>query len=118
MAWSIDWYEQEGVWEISVIAAGQEHEVRVSANGSTVLSTYADEVLEPEDAQELNRASVSIMDAIRTAQSGVNGALVEASLEEENGVVYWSLDFRDDANMQSIKMAIDATTGAALTISD
>lgn len=74
--------------------------------------SYADEDSAQNDALEVNSLKVSMLEAVRLALNEVQGRPTRAQLEDENGVVYWSVEIVSPD--QVIDLTIDAATGQVM----
>ncbi|EMY34289.1 putative lipoprotein, partial [Arthrobacter crystallopoietes BAB-32] len=110
MAFELSFNRSRGEWEVELVSADTEHEVRVSADGSEVLEEHTSGAVDAEDRTELQGARVPLAEAITTAQEEADGEVQEASLEDENGKAVWEIEIRPEGG-QETEVLIDAATG-------
>jgi uncharacterized membrane protein YkoI len=114
---SID-IDDTGDWDVTLLSQdGQESEVDVSADGSTVtrgpVSDNDDNDADDQaERQRLLEAQVDYVDAIGTARGELADLEVTgASLDDDNGTLTWDVDFRDGTNDDAQTVLVDAQTG-------
>ena len=94
-------------WKVTVVEGSEEQEVRVSEDLST-------EVTETEqDDQDVDPASVevSMADAIEAASADQDGMVTEVSLDDEDGLAVWQVEFDDE-----IDVDVDASSGDVIGV--
>ena len=101
----------EGHWEVSVAVGGAEINAYVDLAGTEVLRTESDGTVSREEAAALERAEVSMAEAIRIAVDEVDGIVEEADLDEERGTVAWEVVMADDTEVY-----VDVVTGEVLEV--
>lgn len=104
---------------------GQKHEVAVDANTSEILEIEADgEEFEKEDGEENDKeeqkqlekeATVTKEESIAIALKDVPGKVKDAELEDEDGVVVYTVDIID-ANGEEKEIMVDAKSGKVLKV--
>lgn len=83
-------------WEVSVAVGADEVEVRVSTDGTVVEDSAVTDRLDDDDRAAIEAGGVSITEAIEEAAGQRPGARLEgASLDEDDDVWSWEVDFDD-----------------------
>lgn len=108
-AYSIE-LEDDETWSVDVLAGTSSTEVDVSADGSEVLRSEADDDHEDEERRELDAASVTIVEALEAALGAVEGTIDSADLDEENGTVVWEIEIRTGEGKE-VDVVVDAASG-------
>lgn len=106
----LDFSDSRQEWEVELVSADTEHEVRVSPDGSEVLEQKEGGAADEEDRSELEGMTVTLAKAIETAQQEAAGQVQEASLESENDKPVWEVEIRAEDG-KSTEIQIDAKTG-------
>lgn len=110
VAFNLDWTRNR--WEIELIAGSRIHEIYLSADGTTITKRESERA-EAEDRRLLERAEVSMADAITTVVTATPDAIVvEADLDSRRGDVVWEVDTTVGNNRQ--RTLVDAVTGAVI----
>lgn len=97
----IDYDRRADKFEVDLIADGNAHRVTVDGTGKNVQEDRADGRADEDDVAELRAASVGAKDAIKRvfeyaeSESGTK-VLDEASLDEDDDVVRWEVEFDID----------------------
>ncbi|MFJ4037427.1 PepSY domain-containing protein [Microbacterium sp. NPDC090007] len=88
---------EDGEWEVHVAVGDREVDVRVSADGSTATVSEDDDGLDVDDREALQAATTTLADAVRIAGAQNRGGdrIDGASLEREDGVAVWEIEFDD-----------------------
>ncbi|MGG3452246.1 PepSY domain-containing protein [Domibacillus aminovorans] len=104
---------------------GQKHEVAVDANTGKILKIEADdEESEKEDGEENDKeeqkqlekeATVTKEESIAIALKEVPGKVKDAELEDEDGVVVYTVDVIDDKGEEK-EIVVDAKSGKVLKV--
>ncbi len=104
---------------------GQKHEVAVDANTGKILKIEADdEESEKEDGEENDKeeqkqlekeATVTKGESIAIALKEVPGKVKDAELEDEDGVVVYTVDVIDDKGEEK-EIVVDAKSGKVLKV--
>jgi len=102
-------------WEIYVVADGEVTEVRVNCEGTEVDKTESDGRIDVDDRSRLNKATVSLSDAITTAAEEVTGLVKGAELDRHQvSTVVWSIEFDDGSD--DVDVAVDVTSGEVVNV--
>ncbi|WP_158300473.1 PepSY domain-containing protein [Arthrobacter crystallopoietes] len=109
----VDYSDDRQGWEVELISGGTEHEVLVLADGSEVLDQRDKGPADEEDRRAVESATVSLAEAIETAQQAAVGDLEEASLEDENDKPVWEVEIRSEGGTLT-EVLIDAVSGEQL----
>ena len=70
-------------------------------------------LFEDEDAV-IDRVKISIVEAIEIAKKKIDGYVIEAELEKEDGYLVWEIEFLDK-NKKKHKIHVDPVTGEVLS---
>lgn len=105
--------EQEPHWSVGVISGDREWEVRVSADGADVLGTEEDDA-DSDDVSELDAATVTLEEAIDAAAEDTSGDLDDASLDDDNGTLYWEVSIYPEGEQRSQDIDVDAESGGII----
>lgn len=103
--------EDDGNWEITVAAGDEEIEVLTSGDGTEVLSTENEGSLGSDDRAGLDAASVSISEAIETADGEHSGSIDDVELDDDDGTFAWEVTFTDD-----VEVYVDVASGQVLKV--
>lgn len=107
-------YSAGGKYEIKSIANNTEYEIKIDADTGKVLSAKQ-ERLDKEDMAEYNamkRAKVSLNQAIQTAAQNINGKVIEAEFDVDNGKSVYEI--KVVKGNQVHKVIIDSMTGKVI----
>lgn len=113
-ALDLDWQDDGSGWDVTVVAGDTEHEIRVSPDGSDVLSQREDGQVDDEDRTELQRATVDLIQATETARGEVNGEVEDVSLDEDDGALVWEVAIREEGARDSIDVHLNAEDGSVI----
>lgn len=103
-----------GTWEIRVASGEDEMEVHVSADGTTVLSVERESSLDSDDAAALDRAEVSLGEAVQiaVAEYGGTAPIDQVDLSDERSdTPIWDVEFTDD-----VEVHVSILDGAVLHV--
>ncbi|SOC52531.1 PepSY domain-containing protein [Ornithinimicrobium cerasi] len=117
-AYEIDDQDDDGTWEVDVAVDDRSVEVTVSADGATVEATEDDD-LDEDDRAALDAATITLVDAITTAVTEVDGVLDDAELEEEDGSFFWEVSVdrtSNGAGDDDVEVRVDVTTGDVVEV--
>jgi uncharacterized membrane protein YkoI len=106
----VDYSSDRQGWEVELVSGGTEHEVLVLADGSEVLDQRDKGPADEEDRLAIESATVSLIEAIETAQQAAVGDLEEASLEDEGDKPVWEVEIRAEGGGLT-EVVIDAVSG-------
>lgn len=95
VAYELDDEDDDASWEIDVNAGGTDVEVRVTWQGTEVLSVESDGSVDDDDLRKLSQVALSLSDAIVVANDHAGGRVAQVDLDSENGVVVWEVEFED-----------------------
>lgn len=113
-AFELDEEGSEG-WDVDVVADGQVTEVRVNAKGTEVTSSRSDGRIDVSDQTRLNKASVAMTDAIKTASGEVVGRVTSAELDRFRvTTLVWEIEFNDGED--DVTVSVDAATGGVVNV--
>lgn len=110
--------EDAGTWEVSVFTKQDtEHEVRISADGTTVVSGPSEQRLGSNVLQRyrtlVDSAKIDVTAAAKAVEKeSPQGLIKELDLDSWRGTTTWEAELRDGA--QSREIYLDAATGAVL----
>ena len=107
-AYAIDDTDGDQNWEVDVWAGGQKVEVKVSADGSNVISQGQPE--QDDDGARTDRADTGLKAAIEAALQDTAGTLDEADLDEEGGTVVYTVKIDTDQT-QDVELLVGAADG-------
>ena len=104
------------VYEIEVASDGAIHEAIVDARTGELVSTNEQSIegtwrgwFDAERLDAATTASGGLAGALAAAEEQFNGQVTEASLEEEDGTLYWELEISTEAGDQ--EATVNAQTG-------
>ncbi|MFI7744839.1 hypothetical protein [Kocuria rhizosphaericola] len=105
--------EAEGESWIVGVASGQtRHEITVSADGEEVLEQGEEIALTDDKVAELDRATVTLTEAVETAFGEVDGTLARAGdLGEINGLLTWVVQINETGTGEVLDVGINAEDG-------
>ncbi|EMY32468.1 propeptide PepSY amd peptidase M4 [Arthrobacter crystallopoietes BAB-32] len=107
----LDFSDDRKSWEVELVSADTEQEVRVSPDGSEVLGQEWLGEADEEDRSELQGAKVTLAEALGAAQQEAAGEIKEASLDDdENDIPVWEVEVRVEKE-RSEEVRINAATG-------
>lgn len=95
-------------WEIETAQKDREIDVKVSLDGASVISIEDDDE-DDDDFSKVSKAKIDIFKAIETAESDRDSEIDSIELDEDDGRIYWEIEFRDDSEMK-----IDYNDGAII----
>lgn len=104
-----------GKYEIEFVSGDNEIEIKIDANTGKVLKNKQ-EKLDSDDKAEysaMKQAKISLTDAMKKAKQTVNGHIVEAELDIENGKAVYEIEVIQGNQKQ--KLLIDANTGSVIS---
>lgn len=113
VAMSIDRDDDDQYFDLDVAHDGYIHEVRVSIDGSTVLSSSQDDALDSEDRAELEAADLPLADAIEIAIAEAPGLVDDAELDSTANATVWSIEIYQTTSSH-VTLRIDAGSGEVL----
>lgn len=102
-------------WEVDVAVGDEEIEVRVSADGTQILSSERDGSVDSDDRAGLDAAGgFTLAEAVRAAitEYGGTAPVDDASISDEDGGTFaWEVGFTDD-----VEVYLDIATGEVLRV--
>ncbi|WP_201556991.1 PepSY domain-containing protein [Psychrobacter sp. 72-O-c] len=107
-------YSAGGKYEIKTVASNTEYEIKIDANTGKVLSAKQEQ-LDKEDMAEYNamkRAKVSLNQAMQTAAQSINGKVIEAEFDVDNGKSVYEIKVAKGNQVH--KVVIDSMTGKVM----
>lgn len=106
IAFKIDDEDDDRAWEIDVLLPdGTTAEVKVDAEGRTVLSTEKD-----DDNPDHPLPSTTLLDGINAALAHTPGVLDDAELDDDNDLIVWKVEIDQSANGDDVEVYVDAET--------
>lgn len=110
-AYEIDDEDDDNTWEVDVMVGDRSIEVNVSGDGNTVISRDDDDDADDDDRARLDRAQISLTQAIEAALAEVPGALDDAELDDEDDRDVWevSIDVSGDDDVEVYVSTQDAS---------
>lgn len=90
-AFEIDDEDDDNTWEVDVMVGDRSIEVKVSADGNTVISRDDDDDADNDDRARLDRAQITLAQAIEAALREVPGLLDDAELDDEDNRDVWEV---------------------------
>ncbi len=102
---------KEAIWEVEIVNAANQV-VTVEINGQTgeILSTSADD---DDDAEMPLTYAVNLSQAVDIIRAVEQGAIIEAELENDDGLLIWEVESISD-NDKETTFRINAQTGEVL----
>jgi len=99
------------VWEVEIVNA-QNQTLTLEVDGLTgnILSTKTDS---DDDSELVSIDSIDLANAIDIVKAVEHGAIIEAELENDDGLLIWEVESISDNNQEK-KFRIDAETGEVL----
>jgi len=105
--------EDDGTWEIHVVANGRAVDLRISADGEQVLSRGDADALDAADRAAIESAGTTMADAVRTAVAAHGGGSVEeVGIEQAGDGPVWQVSFDAGADV-AISLADGSVVRAA-----
>lgn len=114
-AYEIDDEDDDQTWEVDVMVGERSVEVKVSADGNTVVSQSDDDDDDADDRARLSRATVPLAQAIEIALREVPGTLDDVELDDEDGRDVWEVKI-DTPDNDDVKVYVSITDGAIVKI--
>lgn len=108
-AYEID--HDDNRWKVDVLVDARSIEVEVSTDGNTVASQDDDDDADDDDRARLDRAQITLTQAIEAALTEAPGRLDDADLDDENGQDVWevSIDTADGDDIEVYVSTQDAS---------
>ena len=104
-----------GEYEVKFVGNGVEHEVNIDANTGKVLKTKQ-EKLDTDDMAEysaMKQSKMTLTQAIQKATQTVNGRVLEAEFDVDNGKSIYEVKIANGTQVN--KIAIDSMTGQVIS---
>lgn len=98
-------------WEVEVLVGDRVHDVTTDNGGTAVTESDRDEAVDGDDARRAAAATVSLVDAMKTALEATPGVIDDVELDDRNGAVVWEVTI-DTAENDDVDVYVDAATGA------
>lgn len=114
-AYEIDDEDDNDEWEVDVMVGDRSVEVKVSADGHRVVSQSDDDDDDNDDRARLQRATVSLSQAIEIALREVPGTLDDVELDDENGQDVWEVKI-DTPGDDDVKVYVSTTEERVIRI--
>ena len=108
-------YSKGGRYEVKFIANNTEYKIRIDADTGKVLSAKQDQ-LDREDMAEykaMKQAKVSLNQAMEKATQNINGKIIEAGFDVDNGKSVYEIKVAKGNQIH--KMVIDSVTGKVVS---
>lgn len=104
-------------WIVGVASGDTRQEVIVSADGEEVVELDEEIALTDDKVAELDRATVTLAEAVETAFGEVDGTLARAGdLGELNGVLTWVVQINEAGTGEVLDVGVDAENGTVTGI--
>lgn len=92
--------EDDGTWEVHVVANGRGVDLRISADGGQVLSRREADAPDADDRTALETAHTTMADAVRTAVAAHGGGgAEEVEIDRTGGEPVWKVSFDAGADI-------------------
>lgn len=101
----------DGSWDVEVLAGDREHEFTISADGAEILD-QEESAADSDDVERLAQASVPLQDAITTALNESDGSFDEADLTDLAGTAAWQVDLDEPDETIHIDVASGEVLGS------
>lgn len=108
-------YSAGGKYEIKTVASNTEYKIKIDADTGKVLSTKQ-ERLDVDDMAEykaMKRAKVSLTQAMQTAAQSLNGKVIEAEFDVDNGKSVYEIKVAKGNQVH--KVMVDSMTGKVIS---
>lgn len=108
-------YSAGGKYDVKFIANNTEYKIRIDADTGKVLSAKQDQ-LDREDMAEykaMKQAKVSLNQAMEKATQNINGKIIEAGFDVDNGKSVYEIKVAKGNQIH--KMVIDSVTGKVVS---
>lgn len=108
-------YSAGGKYDVKFIANNTEYKIRIDADTGKVLSAKQDQ-LDREDMAEykaMKKAKVSLNQAMEKATQNINGKIIEAGFDVDNGKSVYEIKVAKGNQIH--KMVIDSVTGKVVS---
>ena len=108
-------YSAGGKYDVKFIANNTEYKIRIDADTGKVLSAKQDQ-LDREDMAEykaMKQAKVSLNQAMEKATQNINGKIIEAGFDVDNGNSVYEIKVAKGNQIH--KMVIDSVTGKVVS---
>lgn len=97
-------------WEVEVLVGDRVHDVTTDNAGTAVTESDRDEAVDGDDARRAAAATVSLVDAMKTALEATPGVIDDVELDDRNDAVVWEVTI-DTADRDDVDVYVDAVTG-------
>ncbi|HJG79361.1 MAG TPA: PepSY domain-containing protein [Brevibacterium senegalense] len=109
-AHSLD-FDDNDLWEVTVLADGTEWEYDISTDGSTIERTDEDTEDDADDQRELDQAEVTLIEALETALEDTPGTIDDIDLDEDDGTLRWDVSIHPEGDSGEQEIEVDAASG-------
>ncbi|QLQ10244.1 MAG: PepSY domain-containing protein [Nocardioidaceae bacterium] len=102
-------------WDVDLVADNEVTEVRVNRDGTKVEKAQSDGRIDADDRLRLERATVSLADAITTAAGEVTGLVKGVELDRHRvTTVVWKVEIYDGDD--DIDVSVDVSSGEVVNV--
>lgn len=108
-------YLSGGTFEVKSISNDTEHEIKIDANSGKVLKSKQEKLDAEELAEQeiMKQAQISLMQAMQKATQAINGKVIEAEFDLENGKPVYDIEIAKGT--QIYDLMIDSMTGRVIS---
>ncbi|WP_147262994.1 PepSY domain-containing protein [Geodermatophilus sp. TF02-6] len=111
-----DTYQGQRVWDIKVASNGNQFNLYVSEDGSTVVSQEQDATPD-DDVQKLQSAQISAVEAVERVAREHGGTLKEMEIDStDDGTVVWQVEIAQSDGSE-VEVDLNASTGEVVQTS-
>ena len=113
-AYAIDDEDDDRSWEVDVMVGDRSVEVEVSWDGNSVISRDDDDD-DDDERRALERAQVSLSEAIEAALAKVPGELDDAELDDDDDRDAWEVTI-DEADDDDVEVYVSIEDGSIIKV--
>lgn len=114
-AYAIDDEDDDRSWEVDVMVGDRSVEVEVSWDGNSVISRDDDDDDDDDERRALERAQVSLSEAIQAALAEVPGELDDAELDDDDDRDHWEVTI-DEASDDDVEVYVSIEDGSIIKV--
>lgn len=103
-------HEDDGTWQVDVLAGNKKVEVKVSADGSSVEKKDDEDDADSDDKNAASQVRQTLKEAIASATRHTPGTVDEAELSSD-GEVHWEVSVYPKGKTESVELKIHHRSG-------
>lgn len=114
-AYEIDDEGDDDTWEVDVMVGDRSIEVKVSGDGNTVVQTDDDDDADADDRDRLNRAQITLQQAVEAGLAEVPGRFDDAELGDEDDQDVWQISI-DEPGLDDTEVYVSPQDGSIIKV--